>query len=153
MEQFKIDHFKNEYPQKEFPRFQSLDNENLEIVRMNVANAFKMPPHLGSLEFAKQIDSKMEHIEGKNAANESFNLQAILSEKNITPLTNVYINWYRFDNVDLISFEALSEYFSNIWYPSADDIEIFDESMDWFLAIRHDGAVSLFTKQSPSASK
>jgi hypothetical protein len=36
----------------------------------------------------------------------------------------------------------VAHYFSDLWYPGADDIDLFDASVSWVVAIRHDGAVS-----------
>jgi len=53
----------------------------------------------------------------------------------------VYVNWYRYDNVDEIQFVDLTKYFDDIWYPGLDDIDIFDATFSWILSISHDGAV------------
>lgn len=44
----------------------------------------------------------------------------------IKPQTNVYINWYRYDQVDEMAFVDLDKCFADIWYPGPDDIDIFD---------------------------
>jgi len=53
----------------------------------------------------------------------------------------VYINDHKFEHLDVMLFSNFSKYFTDIWYPSADDIEIFDSSLNYIVAIRHYGAL------------
>ncbi len=32
-------------------------------------------------------------------------------------------------------------FFSDIWYPSLDDIEIFDLNLNWIVSVRHYGGI------------
>ncbi|WP_234399978.1 hypothetical protein [Campylobacter concisus] len=42
-------------------------------------------------------------------------------------------------------FDDLSKFFSDIWYPSLNDIEIFDINLNWIISVRHYGAIYHFT--------
>ena len=48
-----------------------------------------------------------------------------------------------------IEFLELNDnpYFSDIWYPSVDDIIIFDDSYKICMMIRHDGVIYLLNKK------
>jgi hypothetical protein len=76
-------------------------------------------------------------------AEDGFDLRDLISVVGIKAGADVLVNWYRFDQIDRIAFSDLSEHFDHIWYPSSDDIEIFDESLDWFVLVRHDGRVAV----------
>jgi hypothetical protein len=39
--------------------------------------------------------------------------------------------------------EDLSRYFDDIFYPGPDDIELFDETLKWFMLVDHEGAISI----------
>jgi len=78
---------------------------------------------------------------GINAENEHFDLAAVAKDLGISAEKKVYVNWYRYDNVDEIQFVDLTKYFDDIWYPGPDDIDIFDATFSWILSISHDGAV------------
>lgn len=81
--------------------------------------------------------------EGGDANLDGFDLMALMGRVGIHPKASVYLNWYRFDDIDVMSTDQLSRYFSDIWYPSVDDLDIFDDSLDWVLMVRHYGTVSL----------
>jgi hypothetical protein len=56
---------------------------------------------------------------------------------------NIYINWSRFDDIDEMSALEFSAVFHDLWYPSSDDIEIFDQGQKWVLLIRHFDVVQI----------
>lgn len=41
-----------------------------------------------------------------------------------------------------MSINELDKYFYDIWFPIADDIDLFDKSLSWILSIRHDGCIT-----------
>lgn len=40
-----------------------------------------------------------------------------------------------------MKLDDLNKYFYDIWYPVAEDIEIFDRECNWMILISHDGDV------------
>jgi hypothetical protein len=89
------------------------------------------------------LDQRQSFIESENADSDSFDLRRVFEKLQIKPLDEVFINWYRFDQMDSISFDDLAKYFDDIWYPSADDIDIVDSSLEWILQIDHDGYIKV----------
>ncbi len=97
--------------------------------------------HLTIDEFMEKLDTE-NVVADFNASNEEeFNLFELFKFLNIAPV-NVFINWDKFDNIDEISFNDLDQYFYNIWFHSADNIDIFDDTYRWIVSIRHDGVIS-----------
>lgn len=78
-----------------------------------------------------------------NAESNIFSLTELISSLNIVARDFVYVNWYRFDRIDKIKLTDLCENFEYIWYPGSDDIEVFDDSLEWMISISHGGQVSL----------
>jgi hypothetical protein len=62
----------------------------------------------------------------EKAETEGFDLRVVLAGTGIQPAQDVYVNWYRFDNIDRIGFEDLADHFDSIWYPGPVDIDVFD---------------------------
>lgn len=71
-----------------------------------------------------------------------FDLAKLVQHLGINPAVDIYLNWYRFDEVDMISLGDVSAYWSDIWYPATDDVDIFDESCTWILSVSHAADVS-----------
>jgi hypothetical protein len=78
-----------------------------------------------------------------NAASKEFSLVEVLRSLGIRRNRDVFINWKRFECIDRIALEDLSRYFDDIFYPGPDDIELFDETLKWFMLVDHEGAISI----------
>lgn len=142
MELFKIEHFNKEHGKTNFPEYHELSPEEC----CNVANAISLKYRIKAkspLDFVQQLSSQQVYIDSKNAESEGFSLKSFVEQHKIVPLNKVFVNWYQFDKIDTMSFYDMSKYFDYIWYPSADDIDLFDLSFEWILSIDHDGTIKL----------
>ena len=61
--------------------------------------------------------------------------------------THLYVCWDYFYAIDRFDYNDIVKYFSDIWYPSVDDIIIFDDSYKVCMMIRHDGVIYLLNKK------
>ena len=143
MEQFKLDNFYKEY-HFNFPDYSHLKNNECIKILEKIVKIFSFNENLSSLEILQLLHEKMLNVKNFNAEDEAFKFSSLLKELQITPKENVYINWYRFDDIDYIKYEHVAKYFEEIWYPGPDDIEIFDDTYEWFISIDHDGYVKYF---------
>ena len=75
-------------------------------------------------------------------------MKATLQEIGIVPSEKVLINWFRFDQIDKMKSDDVSQYFDDFWYPAADAIDIFDRSLTWIVSVGYSGDVSLFEVSS-----
>lgn len=143
MEEFKIDHFKREYKDKEFPWFDTIDAKHSERIRRKLADRIDFEDYNDTLAFVYKVDEISKTIDGINAQDDNFDLRALLEKYWIIPKDTVYLDWYRFDTTDRIKFRDLAKYFDSIWYPGPDDIALFDDSLDWILSINHEGILDI----------
>jgi len=142
MEIFKIELFEKENPSNEFPSFITLDSEGTAKIRQRFAQKLKTTENLGGKELLALLSSNCETIKKFNATVVGFNVSEVLSDLKVFPKDKIYINWYRYDDIDEMSFTDFSKYFDYIWFPSSDDIDLFDDTYDWVLSISHEGYVS-----------
>ena len=139
MESFKIEHFKKYNPTKDFPTFNTLTPvEAQEIYTRLSAEIGKIIPRDHLIKIINNLSTSVKDV---NTNNDEFLLESVFSRLNIQPNEKIYINWYQFDDIDEMRFDDLNKYFDDIWYPSSDDIDIFDSTFSWFLCISHDGNV------------
>ncbi len=148
METFKIEHFKAENPERAFPRFKHLTPIKCSELRTNIVKALGLSPQIDSLTLLRSIADAATPVAEVNADQDGFDLSALLSVLDIRVDSEVFINWRRFDDIDQMPLQELSTHFDSIWYPSSDDIEIFDSSASWFVLIRHDGTVRVLRSKS-----
>ena len=145
MENFKIKNFNDFYKGNlSFPKYKKLSNKKLSTIQKKLLSQLHLSEDSDSdilLSLIKAIQKKSVFIENYNAQEENFSLDQLFNSLKINTLPQVYINWYRFDDVDEINFKDFCKYFDDIWYPSSDDIDLFDDSYNWIITITHSGEI------------
>jgi hypothetical protein len=53
----------------------------------------------------------------------------------------VLLNWDPLQEIDRMLRSDAARRFEDLWYPGADDLLLFDESLEWVLIIMHFGEV------------
>ena len=139
MDQIKLENFRKEYGIK-MPIIRSLSSDECLKIRENLLHKFS----LDDIDEFFKID-KFNKLDGFNANEEKFDLKAAFSELGIATPNEIYINFNKFESIDILHFDDLSKFFSDIWYPSLDDIEIFDINLSFIFSVRHYGAIYYFT--------
>ncbi|MDA3798982.1 MAG: hypothetical protein PF692_07870 [Kiritimatiellae bacterium] len=146
MDKDKIKIFNNENAGKIFPKLVSISNEKRISLLSNIANWLESSKEENAFEVLKLLTENELVVEGWNADNSIFNLHNLVNYLSIIPNNRVYINWNLFDDVDLVEFTDLCKHFIYFWYPGADDIDIFDETLKWIVSIDHNGYISYIKK-------
>ena len=139
MDQIKLENFRKEYGIK-MPIIRSLPAGECLKIRENLLHKFS----LDDVDEFFKID-KFSRLDGFNADEENFDLKAVFGKLNIVTPNEICINFNKFESIDILRFDDLSKFFSDIWYPSLDDIEIFDINLSFIFSVRHYGAIYHFT--------
>lgn len=119
-----------------FPEFNTLVGDDLYFHE----NKIKALIGCGGCVF-KNFEIYGRKIESMNPLNGDFKLSEVFGLCDLSLCSDVFLNWGGFDAVDVISFESLSSFFYDIWFPGADDIYLYDESFSWVLNVTHYSAV------------
>lgn len=143
MDSIKLEHFQRSHPGLSFPPVHELGDRETEALRARLVRACGLPTSASAIELTNWIAENATQISRADASSASFNVQRLLTDLGIRSEPYVFLNWYRFDKIDKLALVDLTRYFSDIWYPASDDIEIFDSTCDWMLAIAHTGSVRL----------
>jgi len=141
VEHFKIAEFEREHGQGTFPRFRSLSPPETTALATSLLQVLALPVDAGPLELLSVIRSRSLPIDAVNADDENFCLGDLLRKLNYPESELVYLNWYQYDEIDECRTEDVVRLFHDIWYPSADDLELIDSQLKWILSIEHHGMV------------
>lgn len=141
MESFKIELFNKDKPNEQFPDFRHLSKDEELVLQEKLFTRFRFDADRDLKDLVDAIRLIARPI-GKVDC-ERFDLLQTIKAQNIDCEDKIFVNWYQFDDVDEFRVSDLSRCFFDIWYPSSDDIEIFDSTCSWQLSVRHDGVVSL----------
>ena len=144
MENFKIQNFEKANPGKRFPVYTVQDEHACADLVNVLSKKLGIEPSSDGVKMVQEIQKQAILLKNVNAESEDFDLSGVLKRENIKALERVFINWYRFDAIDAMAFQDLSKCFGDVWYPSSDDIEIFDASTNWMLCVAHNGIVKLW---------
>lgn len=122
MEKFKIDNFLKEN-NKKFPNCSEIEKNEKEKIQKQIRKIFDEDNYI---EVNKKLYFNSEYLgtlseEGMN----SYYIKEILKEWEIEFAEKIYINWDDFSTIDVMRFEDFINYIDDIWYPMADDINIF----------------------------
>ena len=139
MDQIKLENFRKEHGIK-MPIIRSLSAGECLKIRENLLHKFS----LDDIDEFFKID-KFSRLDGFNADEEKFDLKAVFEKLNIATPNEICINFNKFESIDILHFDDLLKFFSDIWYPSLDDVEIFDLNLNWIISVRHYGTIYHFT--------
>ncbi len=144
MDAIKVDNFRRSYPDGKFPEFASLGSDQCATIRESIARRLRLPPDTTPLEIVLKIREQGDVRLGDVPTLSGFDVRGRLLGAGVQLGNQVYLNWYRFDDIDRIGVDDLATHFDDIWYPGSDDIDLFDRTLCWVLSIAHTGKVVLY---------
>jgi hypothetical protein len=143
MESFKLSNFQRENPERPFPWFKTLDVNSCASLRGRLAERLGVDTRADPLTLVKTLSEKAKAVGQIDLTVSERDFMAVLRQEKIKSRDLVYINWYRFDQIDQMRLLDLCENLGSIWYPGSDDIEVFDESLNWVISIAHHGTIGV----------
>jgi hypothetical protein len=143
MDRSKIQLFENS-TNESFPSYRVLSVFEVSIIKKRLTNKFQLPIDSKGIVLVEAIDM-LEHEVKLFTANDNFNLIKCLNFLGVYDKEEILINWFQFDDIDEIACIDLNNYFYDIWFETADDMDIFDSSLSWILSIRHDGYIKFWS--------
>ena len=137
MEAFKLVNFKHEH-NTNMPIVRSIEGSECEAVCRSLFRNW----HVNTLEeFFKKEEQEFVLLDDINAEDNDLDWNKVFNSIGIPVPNEVFINFERFNNIDVFLFKDFCKYFDDIWYPAADDIEVFDALFNWIVSVKHYGAV------------
>jgi len=143
VDEIKIQDFQRDYPGENFPEYRTLSDEEAFRIQLTIITKLGLPQTTSPLDIVKSLEKTSILVPNCNAEDADFELITILTELGINTESTVYINWFRFDKIDELRLVDVSKYLDDLWYPVADSIDVFDESLSWILSIGYFGELLL----------
>lgn len=143
VDEVKVENFAREVSGRSFPAWRALSSDECERIRSHLASRLSVPQGLQKAALTRLVLEKGRLVEGMNAKDRQFSLRKLVSARDLNPAPRIYLNWHQFDDIDEMLLSDVSEFLEFLWYPGADDLDLFDESLTWMLSISHDGDIKL----------
>ncbi len=141
VEKFKLYNFIKDNDGIAFPQIDSLSPQECIELRLKLCSRFNLKTDRRGYELALTIDRLQTCLKEVRADDPNFDLEKVLRSISVTSGNDVFVNWKNFEIIDRIKIRDLSKFFSDIWYPSTDDIDVFDSSVSWVLSVNHEGEI------------
>ena len=139
MENVKIDNFQKAFPDQEFPPFSHLNIQIATKFKVLLGRKLGIANPADGLELIRKLVATGTAHPEYGVVEDVLSLGQVLASTNLSRPESVYLNWHRFDDIDSLKTVDFEAYFPDIWYPSADDLDVFDDSLKWILTITHNG--------------
>jgi hypothetical protein len=152
MQTFKIENYEQEHGLGTFVSFRHLTDGETNIMKEDLRKCLKLRKDISPSDMVQTIYNRSIPVDGVNAEDEAFDLSKLLYQLEFGLSEITYLNWHHYDDVDALQTKDILTTFHDIWYPSADDLDLVDSNMQWVLCIHHSGtvrALSLGTRYEP----
>lgn len=136
----KIEAFSKTWPREWYPRYVHLDTARSRQLEIDFRRRFG-DAGTGKILDVMSMARKQAVRVGVSALSSAFDLCSVVRAVAEPLPTAVYVNWYRFDDVDQFDFLSLCKYLPFVWYPVSDDIDVIDPSFRWIVSIDYEGIV------------
>ncbi len=148
MQAFKNELFLRENPGIALPSYVALtDTEATEVIEKLLLRAGR--PSGTRQEIIQMLFEQSESIEGLNLKEVNAPLEEVFYKAGIVTGPSLYVEWGTLCDIDRFQTDDLKDHFYDVWYPSSDDIEIFDETLSWVMFVRHFGGVKIWRPACP----
>jgi hypothetical protein len=143
MQAFKIDNFLRDHPGALPPRFETLtDSEASELSQTLLLKTGR--PTAQPADVIRWFAERATPLGDIDLEKNQIALLELVERAEIMPGPALYVQWGLLRDIDRFQSDDLSAYFYDVWYPSADDIEVFDDTLAWMMFIRHYGGVEIW---------
>ena len=148
MDRIKKINYLREKPDGAFPDVEQVAPEEARQLRARIATLVDAEESPDSHHLVAAVRATSAVLGGYDANAAGFSIREILKERGIDSSAKVYVNWSRFERMDRMFLNDLDDFFSYIWYPASDDIEVFDAGLQWLLSVTHDGSVMILIRDN-----
>lgn len=145
MDEWRVELFERECGRGSFPTYRGLMEDEAAGVRVRVREALGVEGLPTDVELWRAVEQESEVVEGVNAEDDGFDLRKVLENLGLETRGEVLVNWGGWSEFDVMRMEEVVKYFSDLWFPSSDDLSVFDVDLSWVLSVSHHGVVSFLT--------
>jgi hypothetical protein len=141
MKDFKLKNWQKDHPEQVFPAFESLPLSEAVELGARLSKQFKLSG-LTTEEATLELWRRSQAIPDLYLKDEDIPLSMIFFRCEIVPEDELFVQWRIFQEVDKFRRVDLEREFYSIWYPTSDDIEVFDGTLKWIVFVSHHGSIS-----------
>lgn len=126
--------FNERYPEKKFFDYEIHINENSRVIREQLIQNFGFRRDFNTLDFSKLMIEKGRMVV-ENFDETNFDISRFIPSQNCETIFCSYDNMETIYEIKLLDFVS---FFSDIFFPAADDLDVFSFDLDWIIFLTHE---------------
>ena len=140
MDDFKFEIFKNENPNTPLFKVFQLPSNKVQRIQQELFRSLKIEgENIRELERRLYDEAK---VIVQSIPETNFSMHDIFRSIQVDS-EFIYVTWDSFVNIDKFRLPDFCRWFEYIWYPSSDDIDIFNDDLTWILHVYHYETIAL----------
>jgi hypothetical protein len=139
MHSTKLDRLLSEQPAVVADDVRQLSKEEGASLRDKLGRRLGLRPGADSISIERALKLRQKPLAVPNAQSDEFDLLGCIYFADIAPPERVNVNWEHLGQFDSVSLNVLLHHFDYFWYPTADYIDVVDDTCSWVLSIDYDG--------------
>jgi hypothetical protein len=143
METFKIENYEREHGPGTFITFRHLSSGEAETISRTLMARLDLPSNTSPSCLVSAVRDRSSFLPEVRADADGFDVSSLFSAFGLEVSSRTYLNWCRYDDIDEIDTKDLITHFTDLWYPTVDDLDLIDSNMSWIISIQHWASVKL----------
>lgn len=139
----KIEVFQVDFPGRPFPGYRLLDEQECAELRAGFERRILNAGELKQSQLLEEMWRRATPLEGDPSDEAAFDPRTLMASLGIAPEQRVYLDWSAFTEIYEMRFSDFADCFHSLYFPSADDLTVFDGTLSWILWFLHYRALAL----------
>lgn len=139
----KIKVFEVDFPGRPFPWYRLLDEQECADLRAGLQGRIGKVGEWQPSELLEEMWRKATMLDGDPGDEVAFDPRVLMESLGLVPSQKVYLDWSAFTEVYEMRFSDFAEFFHSLYFPSSDDLTVFDDTLSWILWLLHYRALAL----------
>lgn len=140
MDRFKFEIFKKENPKTPMFEVVPLTLDKIQIIQKKLFQLLNIEDN-NIQELEKRI-YQIANVLIPSIPENNFSIKELFYNLNVES-NFLYVTWDSFKTIDRFKLTDFCQWFEYIWYPSSDDIDIFNDDLTWILQVYHYETIAL----------
>lgn len=140
---YKVEVFQVDFPGRPFPWYRLLDEQECANLRAGLERRIGNVREVQPRQLLWDLWQRATSLDGDPSDEAAFDPRVLMESLGLVPGQRVYLDWSPFTEVYEMRFNDFVEFFHSLYFPSADDLTVFDDTLSWILWFLSDRSLAL----------
>ena len=141
MDSYKLEEFAGDHPGQQYPWVESVQPQEAQRMVSELMSRF-CPSATNASDFIHFI-AEQPMLEEITVLDDEFDFTRLLIDAQIRIPQEILVNFAAFEQLERMRYAEFAKHFRYVYWPATDDLDCFDESLEWIVSIDHDGRITV----------